>query len=75
MMNHFRDNDDHDTSCEDLCAPFWVDVPVNVQQVNVQQQQVNAQQETDSGGSEDEEEFDSEEEEGSTNPYDPNGAY
>jgi hypothetical protein len=72
MMNHFRDNDDHDTLCQDLCAPFWVDVPVNVQQVNVQ---VNAQQETDSGGSEDEEEFDSEEEEGSINPYDPNGAY
>ena len=72
MMNHFRENDDHDTSCEDLCAPFWVDVPVNVQQFNVQ---VNAQQETDSGGSEDEEEFDSEEEEGSINPYDPNGAY
>jgi hypothetical protein len=72
MMNHFRENDDHDTLCEDLCAPFWVDVPVNVQQFNVQ---VNAQQETDSGGSEDEEEFDSEEEEGSINPYDPNGAY
>jgi len=62
----------HNTLYEDLCAPFWGDVPVNVQQVNVQ---VNAQQETDSGGSEDEEEFDSEEEEGSVNPYDPNGAY